>query len=258
MKIATFNCNGVRARVEIITRWLRDNKPDILGLQEIKVMTELFPREPFEELGYHCEIRGQKAYAGVAILSKTPPDKAGAGFLDRDESEYPRILHCKFGRLHVINSYCPQGRDPDSEHFQYKLKWFKRLRSMFDRHYKTRQRVIWMGDFNVAPEPIDVYNSKAIMGHVCHRPEVFDALANVREWGFVDLFRKFHPDEPGQYTYYDYRSGNPVDRGIGWRVDHMYVTNSLVKKALDCRIDVKPRVMERPSDHTVMVAEFDF
>ncbi len=256
MKIATFNCNSVRARLPNIASWLEKHTPDILALQEIKVVNELFPHEPFQELGYHCEVRGQKAYAGVAILSKEPPDKVRAGFLDGDESEWPRILHCKWGRLHVINTYCPQGRDPDSEHFQYKLQWFKRLREMFDKHYGTRQRVLWLGDFNVAPEPIDVYSSKKLMGHVVHRPEVFEALANVREWGFADLFRKFHPNEPEQYSYWDYRTIHAVDRKMGWRVDHMYATNSLAKRAIDCWIDVEPRLAERPSDHTFMLAEF--
>jgi exodeoxyribonuclease-3 len=257
VKIATYNCNGVRARVPLIVDWLEKNEPDILGLQEIKVVNEEFPFEPFLKLGYKCEVRGQKAYAGVAMLSKETPDEVNSGFRDGDKSEEARILHCRWGNLHVVNTYCPQGRDPESEQFQYKLEWFKRLREMFDAHFKPRQKVLWMGDFNVAPEPIDVYDSPRIMGHVVHRPEVFDALANVRKWGFVDLFRKFHPGEPGQYTYYDYRTGNPVDRGIGWRVDHIYTTKSLASKATGCRIDVKPRVMEKPSDHTIMVAEFD-
>ncbi|HDS30537.1 MAG TPA: exodeoxyribonuclease III, partial [Firmicutes bacterium] len=211
----------------------------------------------FEEIGYHCEVRGQKAYAGVATLFREFPDEAVSGFLDGDETEDVRILHCRWKTLHVINTYCPQGRDPESEHFQNKLKWFKRLRKMFDLHYKTRQKILWMGDFNVAPEPIDVYDSPSIMGHVVHRPEVFVALKKVRDWGFIDLFRKFHPDEPGHYTYFDYRTRNSVQRKMGYRVDHIYTTASLAKKAVGCEIDMKPRLMDKPSDHTIMVAEFN-
>jgi len=257
MKIVTFNCNSVRQREPIITDWLKREKPDVLALQEIKVVTEGFPREPFEKLGYHCQVRGRKAQAGVAILSKAPPDEVHAGFRDGDETEESRILACRWGRLHVVDTYCPQGRDPASEVFQYKLAWFRRLREMFDKHYKPGQRVVWLGDFNVAPEPIDVYDSKRIMGHVCHRPEVFEVLSHVREWGFIDLFRKFHPDEPEQYAFWDYRVPNAVGRKMGWRVDQIYVTNALAKKATKCWIDVEPRLKEKPSDHTFVVAEFD-
>ncbi len=257
MKIATYNCNSVRARIPIITHWLEKEKPDILALQEIKVQTDLFPHEPFNDLGYHAVVQGQKAYAGVATLSKIEPDEIHAGFRDGDDLEFPRIIACRWGRLHVINTYVPQGRERESEWFSYKLEWFKRFRELLDDNYTKRQQVLWTGDFNVAPEPIDVHNSKRLMGHVDHCPEVFEALAEVREWGFIDLFRKFHPDEEGQFTYFDYRTVNSLDRNIGWRVDHVYVTNSLAKKAINCRIDREPRAMEKPSDHTFMVAEFD-
>jgi exodeoxyribonuclease-3 len=258
MKIATFNCNSVRQRIPIITYWLQKENPHILALQEIKVTTEEFPREPFEELGYRCEVRGRKGYAGVATISRQPAEEVHAGFRDGDEAEESRILACRWGRLHVINTYCPQGRDPESEVFQYKLEWFRRLREMFDKHYEKRQWVVWLGDFNVAPERIDVYDSKKLMGHVCHRPEVFEALAHVHDWGFIDLFRKFHPNEAEQYSFWDYRVINSFKRKMGWRVDHIFVTNSLAKKATRCEIDPGPRTMEKPSDHTFVYAEFDF
>lgn len=257
MKIATYNCNGVRARINNIIDWLKNENPDILALQEIKVVNELFPHQPFNNLGYTCAVRGKKAHAGVALISKTQPDEIHAGFRDGDESEEPRIIAGRWGKLHLINTYCPQGRDPDHEQFQYKLEWFKRQRNFFDKHYKTRQQVVWVGDFNVAPEPIDVYDSKKIMGHVCHRPEVFDALDNVRGWGFIDLFRKFHAGEENQFTYWDFRAINAVERNVGWRVDHVYASGPAAKKARNCWIDTKPRMMEKPSDHTFLVAEFD-
>jgi len=268
MKIATFNCNSVRARIPIITRWLEKEKPDILALQEIKVETDKFPREPFEHLGYRCEVRGRKGHAGVATLSLMVPDEVNAGFRDGDESEHSRILACTWhahlahdisGRanLHVINTYVPQGQEMESEQFRYKLEWLDRLRAVLDEHYSKRELVLWLGDFNVAPEPIDVYDSKRIMGHVAHNPEVFEALRKVREWGFLDLFRKFHPDEEGQYTFWDYRMRDSFGRNTGWRVDHIYVTDSLARKARACWIDREPRAMEKPSDHTFLVGEFD-
>jgi len=257
MIIATFNCNSVRQRIPIIEGWIRKHQPDIFALQEIKVTTDLFPREPFENLGYHCEVQGKPGHAGVAILSKTKPDDVLAGFGGNDKSEFPRILTCQFGKLYAINTYVPQGQDVKSEVFQYKLAWFKRFRKMLDKQYSKRSKVVWVGDFNVAPEPIDVYDSKRIMGHVDHCPEVFAALADAREWGFIDLFRKFHPKEEGLFTFWDYRLPSSLSRNLGWRVDHIYVTNSLAKKATKCWIDRDARAMEKPSDHTILAGEFD-
>jgi exodeoxyribonuclease III len=257
MKIATFNCNSVRARVPIIVSWLEKEKPDVLALQEIKVETKSFPYEPFESLGYHCEVQGKKGHSGVATLSRVKPDEAIPGFMDGDEAEYSRILVCRYGKIYVFNTYIPQGRERESEHFTYKLKWFERLRKYLEEHYKKTGKLVWVGDFNVAPEPIDVYNSRALMGHVDHCEEVFEALKNVRDWGFIDLFRKFHPNEPNQFTYFDYRAIDPLAKNKGWRVDHVYTTISLGKKATRCWIDREPRTMERASDHTVLAAEFE-
>jgi len=257
MRIATFNCNSVRSRIPIITKWLDENKPDMLALQEIKVVTEDFPHEPFNEIGYVCSVQGQKRYAGVAILSKKKPDRMIPGFNDGDETEFPRLMTCKFGPVWLINTYVPQGRDIEHEQFQYKLAWFRRFKKFMQDNFTKRQKVVWVGDFNVAPDPIDVHDSKRIMGHVDHNPQVTEALENVREWGFFDLFRKFHPDEPGHYTYFDYRVITALDRNTGWRVDHIYTTNSLAGKSTDCFIDRKPRAMEKPSDHTFLVADFD-
>jgi len=258
LKIATYNCNGVRARVQNIVDWLKKEEPDILCLQEIKVATELFPHEPFNELGYECTVQGKKGHAGVATLWKIKPDETYAGFRDGDDLEYARILTCKWGRLWVINTYVPQGRDREHEQFAYKLEWFVRFREMLDDFHKPGQRLLWTGDFNVAPEPIDVYNSDGIMGHVAHTPEIFEALEKVREWGFTDLLRKFHPDEEGHYTYWDYRFRGFYENNKGWRVDHMYATGSLAKFCTNCLIDREARGMEKPSDHTFLISEFKF
>jgi len=257
MKIATYNCNGVRARQDLILGWLKKEKPDILALQEIKVANDLFPLGPFADIGYHCQVQGKKAHAGVALLSLEQPDEVFPGFRDCDETEYPRLITARCGKLHIVNTYIPQGRDPESEQFQYKLEWLSRLREFFDDEYTPRQRIIWLGDFNIAPEPIDVHNSKRIMGHVAHNPEVFEALAKFRDWGFTDLFRKFHPDEEGQFSYWDYRIPHSLESNRGWRVDHIYVTKSLAGRAKSCRYDRDARALEKPSDHTFMVAEFD-
>jgi len=259
LKIATYNCNGVRARVDSIIEWMKKENPDILCLQEIKVETELFPYDRFEEIGYRSVVQGKKGHAGVATLFRSPvnpPDDIYPGFRDGDETEFSRILTCRWNKFYLINTYVPQGRDREHEQFQYKLEWFARFREMLEDFHKPSRKILWTGDFNVAPEPIDVYNSPGIMGHVAHTPEVFEALENVREWGFVDVFRKLHPDDEGQYTYWDYRFRGFYELNKGWRVDHMYATKSLAKLCSKIWIDRDARGLEKPSDHTFLVGEF--
>jgi len=161
------------------------------------------------------------------------------------------------GGIPVVNTYVPQGRSPDSEHFRYKLDWFERLRALFERHYAPDEPLLWMGDFNVAPEPIDIYDPQRLKNHVDFHPHARAALERVREWGLVDVFRLHHPGEPGHYTYYDYRAQDPIERGVGWRVDHIWATQPLAEKSTASWIDVEARRAERPSDHTFLVAEFD-
>lgn len=257
LKVVTYNANSIRARMTLILDWLGRESPDVLCVQETKVQDKDFPAEPIREAGYHVVFKGQKAHAGVAIISREEPQEVAFGLDDGEDPDEPRLIRVVIGGVSVVNTYVPQGRDPESEHFQYKLRWFERLRAFFGRHYAPDQPLVWMGDFNVAMEPIDVYDSKRLEGHVCYRPEVREALRQVGEWGFVDVFRRHHPGESGHYTYYDYRARNPVERGVGWRVDHIWATGSLAEKSTDAWIDTDARLAERPSDHTFLVAEFD-
>ena len=145
----------------------------------------------------------------------------------------------------------------DSPKWRYKLRWIERLQAYFDRHFTPRKKVIWVGDLNIAPAPIDVYDSKKFMGkHVCHHPEMTKAYETFVGWGFVDVFRKHRPN-PGEYAFYDYRLPNALERNLGWRVDHVLATRPAASKSVDARIDLEPRRLEKPSDHTVMAAEFD-
>jgi exodeoxyribonuclease III len=256
LKVATYNANSIRARMDLILQWLGKESPDVLCVQETKVQDKDFPAEPIQEAGYHVVFKGQKAYAGVAIISRDEPQEVAFGIDDGETPDEARLIRAVIGGVSVVNTYIPQGRDPESEHFQYKLRWFERLQAFFKRHYTPDQPLVWMGDFNVAFEPIDVYDPKRLEGHVCYRPEVREALRRVGEWGFVDVFRRHHPDEPGHYTYYDYRARNPVERGLGWRVDHIWATASLAEKSADAWIDTEARLAERPSDHTFLIAEF--
>jgi len=256
LKVATFNTNSIRSRLGQVVGWLDREAPDILCLQETKVQDQDFPAGPFREAGYHIVFRGQKAYGGVAIVSREEPREVVFGFDDGGEPDEARLIRAVIRGIPVVNTYVPQGRTPDSEHFQYKLEWLARLRAFFARHYSPQEPLLWVGDFNVAPEPIDVHDPKGLKDNVDFHPEARAALERVREWGFVDVFRRHHPDEPEQYTFWDYRVRGALERRLGWRVDHIWATESLARKSIAAWIDVGARQAERPSDHTFLVAEF--
>jgi len=215
-----------------------------------------FPRQPIEDLGYHATFRGQKAYNGVAILSKSPPERAFFGFGDGDVAEEPRLVTAIFHDMPIVNTYVPQGYAPESEKFEYKLDWFRRLKDYFSEHFSPSAQLLWAGDFNVAPEPVDVYDPEKLLGSVGFHPKEQAALAAVKAWGFVDLFRK-HEKRDKMYTFWDYRVPQAVKRGLGWRIDHLWTTPSLAEKSMGAWIDLEPRLAHKPSDHTFVMAEFD-
>ncbi|MFH0953400.1 MAG: exodeoxyribonuclease III [Verrucomicrobiota bacterium] len=262
MKIATFNCNSIRSRLDVILSWMEKHRPDVLCLQETKVQDSEFPAAPIRAAGYHVVYRGEKAYNGVALISRSEPSDVGFG-LDggpfdsaqggpRDET---RLLCAKVGRVTIVNTYVPQGREVDHAMYKYKLLWFKRLRSYFDHHFKTSDLLLWAGDMNVAAEPIDVHNPEERENHVCFHKAARRAFAHCRSWGFVDVFRKHHP-EPGQYTFCDYRMPRAAERGLGWRIDYLLASPALAKKSENAFIDLEPRLGKKPSDHTFLAAEF--
>jgi len=255
MKIATFNANGIRARLPVILEWLAQEAPDVLCLQETKVQDADFPYQPLQNLAYHSAFRGQKSYNGVAILSKSPPQNVSFGFGDGDAGEEPRLITASIHDIPIVNTYVPQGYAPDSEKFQYKLRWLQRLRDYFAGHFHPSMPLLWVGDFNVAPEPIDVFDPKKLLGSVGFHPEEHKALSAVKEWGFVDVFRR-HESGNNMFTFWDYRIPKAVDRGLGWRVDHIWATPRLAKKSERAWIDLAPRLSDKPSDHTFVVAEF--
>lgn len=255
MKIATFNVNSIRSRLPVVINWLKQHKPDIMCLQETKVQDHEFPATPFINAGYQIAYRGEKSYNGVALASIVKPAEIKFGFDDGLPPDESRLITAKIGAIYVVNTYVPQGREIDHAMFKYKLEWFERLRHMFGKRFKPDNMIIWVGDLNVAPEAIDIYNAAMQKNHVCYHKSVREAFEKTKHWGFVDIFRKHHP-EPDQYSYYDYRTPNAVERKMGWRVDHILATEPLAKKSKDCYIDLKPRLEPKCSDHTIMAAEF--
>jgi exodeoxyribonuclease-3 len=256
MKIGSFNVNSLRARLPIVLRWLAEHQPNVLCIQETKVQDADFPTDAFETSGYKYVFKGQKSYNGVAIFSKTEIKNVEFGF-DDEPKDQARLIKAKIGGIVVINTYIPQGDSPESEKFTYKLKWLERLYRYFDKNFKPSDLLVWVGDFNTAPLPIDVYDPKSLEGHVCFHPEVNKLLEKIMEWGFVDVFR-MHCKESGQYTFWDYRLPNSFKRNLGWRLDHIMATKPLAEKCSACYIDKEPRVAEKPSDHTPIVVELDW
>lgn len=253
--VATFNCNGIRARMPILLDWLAANSPDVLCLQETKVQDKDFPAGPLEEAGYRAAYWGQKSYNGVAILSRVAPEEVWRGFDDGGEEDQARLVSARFGDRWVVNTYIPQGREVGSEHFAYKLEFFARLGRWFGERFDPRQEVLWCGDLNVAPADLDVHDPDKLRGHVCFHPDEQAALAETMGWGFSDLFRRHHPDQR-QFTFWDYRVPRGFKRDIGWRIDHIMVTAPLAAASVDCWVDPEPRGLVKPSDHTFLVAEF--
>ena len=255
MKVASFNVNSLRARLEVVLSWLGKFEPDVLCVQETKVQDVDFPGDAFDASGYKYVFKGQKKYNGVAIFSKSEITKVEFGFADEPKDE-ARLIKAEINGIVIVNTYVPQGYSPESEKFEYKLKWFKRLGEYFKKNFKPTDPVLWTGDLNIAPERIDVYDPDVLLGHVCFHPDVHKALKKVMEWGFTDVFR-MHCKEAGQYTFWDYRM-NSFRRNLGWRLDHIMTTEVLANKSTACYIDKEPRLVERPSDHTPIVAEFDW
>ncbi len=246
MRIATWNVNSVRARMPLVAEFLERAQPDVLCMQETKVVDDDFPAEAFTALGF----AGEKSYNGVAIAGRLPLTVLQRGFED-DPADAPRLLVARVGRLPVVNTYVPQGKAADDPAFRYKLEWMARLRDLFGRISTPRSRLLWVGDMNVAPEERDVYDPKALRQHPDFHPEARAALADTMAWGFVDCFRQ-HNDEGAQYTFFE-----SVEKGHGWRVDHILATRSLARLCTGSWIDMAPRLADRPSDHTPLLAEFD-
>jgi len=256
MLVGTWNVNSIRSRLDTLLPWLETVSPDVVCLQETKVQDPDFPIAAVEAAGYRAVHRGEKAYNGVAILSKTAIENVCAGFDDDGPSDEARLVVGTVAGVTIVNTYVPQGRAPDHPMFAYKLEWFGRLRALFGSRLSPEQRVIWTGDLNVAPEPIDVWNPKGLLGHVCFNPQATRALEETTAWGFVDVFRK-HVPGAGEYTYFDYRAKGGVESGKGWRIDHVLASQSLAERSSRAWIDLDPRRAERPSDHAPLLAEFE-
>jgi len=254
-KVATFNCNSVRARLPAVLSWLGREGPDVLCLQETKVQDKDFPASDFEGVGYQAAFTGQKSYNGVAVVSRHPMAGVRRG-LYGTEGEEARFIHAVVQGVPVINVYVPQGYAVGSEKFRYKLSWLRDLLEHIRTNHDPALPLVVTGDFNVALEPVDVHDPEGLKGEVCFHPDEQALLKEILAWGLGDVLRRHHP-EGGHYTFWDYRIPNALKRKMGWRIDYILATAPLAGKCKKVWIDTAARTAEKPSDHTYLVAEFN-
>ena len=255
MKIATWNINSIRRRLPLVLDWLAHNRPDVLCLQETKVQDSEFPADALRGAGYHVAFRGMKGYNGVATLTLQEPQQVSHGLSESPGDEDVRILQTVVAGIPIVNSYVPQGFKVGTDKYVFKLEWFHRLRRYFAERLDPARPAIWLGDLNVAPEPIDVYHADRRVNDPDFHIDARNAYRHVAGWGFTDVFRQLHPDRV-QYTYWDYYR-NAFDHNWGWRIDHILATAPLAARCVAADVDLEPRKAEGASDHTVMWAEFD-
>ena len=256
MKIATYNVNSIRKRLPIVLEWLKQHEPDVMCLQETKVQDQDFPAAALKDAGYHVYYRGMKSYNGVATLSRRESDRVIYGLDDRPDSEDARILQTVIGGIPIVNSCVPQGSSVGSDKYAVKLEWFTRFRQYLETYLQPDSPAIWVGDLNVAPEPIDVYHPERRVNDPDFHIDARNAYKHVVSWEFVDVFRRLHPERV-QYTYWDYFR-NAFANNWGWSIDHILATEPLVAACTQADVDPAPRKQPDASDHTVVWADFKF
>ncbi|MDZ7963133.1 MAG: exodeoxyribonuclease III [Aulosira sp. DedQUE10] len=261
MKIATWNVNSIRTRLQQVTDWLSQNPVDVLCLQETKVMDNQFPRSPFEELGYQVYISGQKSYNGVALISRQPLLDVSTGFtaivpnLQPEWDEQKRVITGVLDNVRIVNLYVPNGSSVGSEKYEYKLRWLTVLREYLQLLLKSQPGICICGDFNIALEAKDIHEQVKFENHIMASEPERQALRDILTLGFADAFRKF-TSEGGHFSWWDYRTA-AFRRNLGWRIDHHYLTPVLYERAKSCIIDVAPRKLTQPSDHTPVIVELE-
>jgi exodeoxyribonuclease-3 len=254
MKIATWNVNSINVRQAHVFEWLKANDPDVLVLQEIKQVTEKFPADELQEMGYHSIASGQKTYNGVAVISKTPPLDPVFDFPDLEDPQR-RILASTIGDVRVVDLYIPNGSEVGSDKYDYKLGWLSSLRRFLEAEMAQHEKLVVLGDFNIAPADEDVHDPEKWGEAILCSPKERQALRELLDLGLTDVFRKFeHPEKT--FSWWDYRAAG-FRRNAGLRIDLILTSSTLTERCVASYVDKEPRAWERPSDHAPVVAEFD-
>jgi exodeoxyribonuclease-3 len=258
MRIATWNVNSVRQRMDSLQAWLKERQPDIVCLQEIKCTDDAFPREPIEALGYNVAVHGQKTWNGVALLSKLPFDEVAPGLIGDGSDVQARFLEAlvstKTGVLRVVSLYLPNGNSGD-EKYAYKLKWMDRLIAFSHERLAREEPFVLAGDYNVIPTPADARRPQAWVNDALFLPptrERFRALTNL---GLTDAIRAVS-DDAGLYTFWDYQAG-AFQKDDGIRIDHLMLSPRAADRLADAGIDRHVRGWDKPSDHVPVYVDLD-
>ncbi len=263
MLVATWNVNSVRTRISQIISWINHANPDVLCLQETKVIDNDFPFKPFEELGYEVIVNGQKSYNGVAIISKYKIENVNRGFINKniknkthiDFNEQKRLISADINGLKIINVYVPNGSSLDSEKFDYKINWLNQLSLFIDDQIREDDLICLLGDFNIALYDVDIHSPQKYEGGIMASEREREILSNVLKGRFIDSFRVFEK-ETGHWSWWDYRN-NAYELNKGWRIDHIYVSKNLESKLKSCVIERTQRENTQPSDHAPVVINID-
>ena len=258
MKIATFNINGIKARMGQLTGWLEAAKPDVALLQEIKSQDETFPREQLEEMGYRVETHGQKSFNGVAILSRLPLEDVTRGLPGDDGDEQARWIEATVmgdRAVRVCGLYLPNGNPAPGPKYDYKLSWMARLRDRAEALLEAEEPAIMAGDYNVIPQDEDAARPEAWKADALALPESRDAFRRILNLGFTEAFRA-RTRAPGHYSFWDYQAG-AWNRNDGIRIDHVLLTPQAADLLRDCWIERELRGQDKPSDHVPVWIDLD-
>ncbi|MBK5962450.1 exodeoxyribonuclease III [Rhodoplanes elegans] len=252
MRIATWNVNSVKQRLDHLLSWLQERQPDIVCLQEIKCVDDAFPREPIEAAGWNVAVHGQKTFNGVALLSRRPFDEVTPGLPGDPDDDHARFLECVVstgagGVVRVACLYLPNGNPVGTEKYPYKLRWMDRLSAYARDRLALEEPFVMAGDYNVLPNPIDVPNPEAWAGDALFLPQTRDKFSALKALGFTDAIRA-GSDAPGLYTFWDYQAGC-WQKNLGLRIDHLLLSPQAADRLESAGIDKHVRGWDKPSDH---------
>ena len=253
MKIVTWNVNSLKVRLPQVLQWMEEHSPDVLVLQEIKQVTEMFPADEIANAGYKAIASGQKTYNGVAVIAKDEPADPITDFPGFEDPQR-RILATTINGVRVVNLYVPNGSEVGSEKYAYKLGWLAALRGFLEEELGRHDKLVVLGDFNIAPKDEDVYDAEKWGDGILCSPKEREALKAVLDLGLTDVFRNFEQPEK-TFSWWDYRAAG-FRRNAGLRIDLILTSESMTKACSASYVDKEPRGWERPSDHTPVVAEF--
>lgn len=255
MKIASWNVNSLKVRLEHVLKWSKQNSPDVLALQETKLTDENFPKQAIEDAGFYVVYSGQPTYNGVAIISSSEATDVITDIKGLDDPQR-RILAATIDDVRIINLYVVNGSEPDSEKYEYKMHWLEKVTDFIAEQMQAHENVVVLGDFNIAPDDRDVYDPNYWRGKILCTDKERAKLENILDLGFDDSFRLLH-DGAGHYSWWDYRMAG-FQRNLGLRIDLILTNEPMSEMLTSAYIDKQPRAWERPSDHTPVVAEFDY